>query len=131
MTEKLEETSLYKKVKACSEKWKRETELRTKEIAERKEQSIFENATESKHEERGLLTHPINPLSERHPHFKSLTLHQVEKIQQCCEEGLSIRSIKKALHVFLNIDVSFGTLQQIRKGRISEKEGSNPHKTKA
>ena len=114
MTEKLEETSLYKKVKAYSEKWKRETELRTKEIAERKEQSIFENATEGKHEERGLLTHPLNPLSERHPHFKSLTLHQVDKIQQCCEEGLSIRSIKKALHVFENIDVSYGTLQEVR-----------------
>jgi len=121
MTEKLEETSLYKKVKAYSEKWKRETELRTKEIAERKEQSIFENATEGKYEERGLLTHPVNPLSERHPHHKSLTLHQVEKIQQCCEEGLSIRSIKKAMHVFENIDVSFGTLQQVRK-KMKEKE---------
>jgi hypothetical protein len=116
--EKLENTELAQKVKRYFEQWEKDKELREKEIEGRKEQSIFEDTPTvgDEHKERGLLTHPVNPLSEKHPHFKSLTLHQVEKIEQCCEEGLSIRSIKKALHVFENIDVSYGTLQEIRKG---------------
>ena len=118
----LEKTSLGQKVKNYSEKQDIEEKAREKELREHpreeKEVSIFDEP-----DERGLLTHPPNPLSDRHPHFKSLTVHQVEKIQQCCEEGLSIRSIKKAMHVFENADISFGTLQEIRK-RMKEKEVS-------
>lgn len=116
--EKLEDTELAKKVKRYFEQWEKDKELREKEIAEHKELSIFENEIEPK--ERGLLTHPINPLSQKHEHHKSLTLHQYEKIQGCFNEGLSIRSTKKALHVFENIDVSYGTLQEVRK-RLKEK----------
>jgi len=108
----MEETTLAKKVKSYTEQWDKDKSTREKEIAERKEESIFD---EPDPKERGLLTHPINPLSERHPHFKSLTLHQVTKIEECVQAGLSIRSIKKALHVFENIDVSYGTIKSIRK----------------
>lgn len=101
-------------------KWDEDQKKREQELRENppEEQSIM---TEEK--ERGLLTHPINPLSERHPQFKSLTVYQVQKIEECFEEGLSIRSTKEALHVFLNLDVSFGTLQGIRK-KMKEKEVS-------
>lgn len=103
-----------------------EEKRREQELEERNERSIFEDPSPHEHEERGLLTHPPNPLSDRHPHFKSLTIHRVEKIEQCCEEGLSIRSIKKAMHVFENIDISFGTIQEIRK-KMKEKEwGESP-----
>jgi len=95
---------------------KREEELREKEIEERQDKSVFEDTqNQDEHKERGLLTHPPNPLSDRHPYFKSLTVHQVGRIQQCFEEGLSLRDTKRSLHVFENLDISIGTLSAIKK----------------
>jgi hypothetical protein len=119
----LEQGKKPKPVVISREEQEKRREMETEEKSER---SIFE---ESEPKKRGLLTHPSNPLSDRDPHFKSLTIHQVEKIEECCREGLSIRSIKKAMHVFENIDISFGTIQEIRK-KMKEKEwGVAPHQS--
>jgi hypothetical protein len=121
MTEKLEDTMLAKKIKAYNEKWNKDQELREKEIAERKEQSIFEEDSENEHNPLAQLTKgEVHPTIAKDPDFPSLTVAQRQRIEAYLREGLSIRSVKKALHVD-NIDLSYGSIQAIRK-KMKEKE---------
>lgn len=110
----LEKTPLGQKVKRYSEQWDREEKAREKELREhpRKEEehSIFD---EPEPKERGLLTHPKSEY-DKDPDFPSLTMAQRKRIEGYLREGLSIRSTKKAIHVD-NFDVSYGTLQAVRK----------------
>ena len=100
---------------AYLKKYEEEQNERKKEIEERKEVSVFEES-----EIRGRLTHPVNPEVDRDPDFPSLTMAQRKRIEAYLREGLSIRSTKKAIHVD-NFDVSFGTLQAVKK-KMKEEE---------
>jgi len=119
--EKLEDTKLYKKIKKYSEQWKKDKDLREKEILENQEKSVFEDTpTGGEHDPISQLTRgEVHPTIAKDPDFPSLTVAQRQRIEAYLKEGLSIRSVKKALHVD-NIDLSYGSIQAIRK-KMKEK----------
>jgi hypothetical protein len=117
--EKLEDTELYKKVKAYNEKWEREKELREKEIEERKEKSIFEDSQIKDHDPIAQLTKgEVHPSIAKDPDFPSLTILQRQQIESFLINGLSIRSTVKACRVAFNFSPSYGTVQQVRKKMV-------------